>query len=508
MALCQLSAQNINISEGEDFDGEPFIAIDPNDAQHIVVVWMGFDGLSLIRINERVSFDGGTTWSAAYAFPHTAAFHTSADPSMAFDASGKLFLCFIDYNPLGTDGAVYVYTSLDGGLSWSDPVEVLNADADGFETPVDRPWMVVDSSGQNVFITTKPAPWIPAPNRNYFVASTDGGNTFGNWRYVDSTGYSVGDFIAAPMAAPAFSADGTFYAIYPAWKLTETILPKYAVAKTVNAGAHFEYHNLFTFTADDVVFDTLPKLGYHLAADPTDPDHLAFIFYGASFGDPDILLSQTFNAGTTWTAPIRVNDDPAGNKRYQDLAWGDFNASGDLLVSWRDRRTAADTGFIAASSIWGAILRKDSSTFSPNFNISGTDVDFDSVLLGNGNDFMGCELIGDTAYAVWGDTRDGFLNIWFCKKQVNGANGTQITQLAHEKAGSLHCFPNPADAYIQLDVHGSVLIMDASGKIVQKVKDYASGTQIDISILPKGMYFVRVVSGDVIYSGTFEKIKE
>ncbi|MDX1652776.1 MAG: hypothetical protein R3277_09815 [Brumimicrobium sp.] len=37
-----LNAQNLNISTGLVFEGEPFIAINPNNNQHLVVAWMGF----------------------------------------------------------------------------------------------------------------------------------------------------------------------------------------------------------------------------------------------------------------------------------------------------------------------------------------------------------------------------------------------------------------------------------------------------------------------------------
>ncbi len=34
--------QNQNISLGNVFDGEPYITINPNNSQHMVVAWMGY----------------------------------------------------------------------------------------------------------------------------------------------------------------------------------------------------------------------------------------------------------------------------------------------------------------------------------------------------------------------------------------------------------------------------------------------------------------------------------
>lgn len=43
---------------------------------------------------------------------------------------------------------------------------------------------------------------------------TDGAISRTEARFVDDTGFEVGPFIAAPMATPAVSADGTLHIIY------------------------------------------------------------------------------------------------------------------------------------------------------------------------------------------------------------------------------------------------------------------------------------------------------
>ena len=62
--------QDTRISVGEIFDGEPFMTINPSNPQHLVVAWMGFDGLDLVQIKVRISLDGGTTWSTPIDIPH------------------------------------------------------------------------------------------------------------------------------------------------------------------------------------------------------------------------------------------------------------------------------------------------------------------------------------------------------------------------------------------------------------------------------------------------------
>lgn len=496
-----LFSQSTNISEGNIFDGEPFMLVNPQNQQHIIIVWMGFDGFDLIKIKERVSFNGGNTWSEIIEIPHITSGFTSADPSMEFDSDGNVYLCFIDYNPAGTAGAVLVYKSSDGGLTWNAATEVIDAFADGFEIPIDRPWITIDRSGGsndgNIYITTKPAPWIPFPNRNYFISSTNNGVSYNDWRYIDTIGWRIGSFIQAPMATPAVSAVGIFHTIYPAWEFTENILPRFILASSENAGGTFTYREVIESGGDELITDTSAKVGYLLKCNPTDPNHLAFFTILQTAGDADIYLFETFNAGNTWNEQVRVNDDPINTGKMQDLVWANFDLDGDLLVSWRDRRNAADTGFSVSSEIYGVIRWKDSLEFSDNFKISNTLVEFDDVLLGSGNDFMCNAMINDTIYAVWGDTRDGFLNIWFNKISANTLSGTGIQNITSESKELITIYPNPSSNFVTIDCKNmfKLFIYDILGNCLLTMPEIKNDlVYIDISKFPIGIYTVKIIT--------------
>ncbi len=141
--------QNQNLSNGIAFDGEPYLAVNPNNSQHIVVAWMSWINiLNQFKIKTITSFDGGQTWSDAVEHPHTVSTYKSADPSIDFDNTGNVFLCYIDFDGSEppVNGGVYIRKSIDGGLTWNPPVEVINADYDGTKWPIDRPWIVIDKS--------------------------------------------------------------------------------------------------------------------------------------------------------------------------------------------------------------------------------------------------------------------------------------------------------------------------------------------------------------------------
>jgi hypothetical protein len=511
MYVFHAHAQNTNLSDEIDFNGEPFLAINPTNPQHLITAWMGFNGLNLIQIQTRTSFDGGSSWSPVYKFPHLSGYNTSADPSIAFNSDGDVFICFIDYAIDASAGGVYIYKSDDGGLSFLDPVEAINVLDDPDKAPVDRPWMVIDKSGGdtdgNIYITTKPAPWILPPNRNYFVASTDGGLTFSAWKHLDVPGWSIGNFIAAPMATPAVSNDGTFYAVYPSFEITENIYPRFICAKSTDAGETFTHTLVKEGTA--LSNDTILKLGYLLLTDDNDPAHLALLNILTDYGDEDILLNESFDGGVTWSENIRVNDDEPAIGVQQDLVWADFDASGNLLVTWRDRRNAGDAGSSTSYEIYGAVKWKDSLQFSQNFNISDALVAFDDVLKENGNDFMSCVFYADTLYATWGDTRDGNLDIWFAKLDTKTQSGVFITELSEPEKIILSPNPVNMNGYMEFSKYDETgmpcSIYDAAGNLVFNMV-LSPGEKISPVVFTKssGTFYFVVTTQKKVSSGIFE----
>jgi len=491
------NAQNKNLSNSFVFDGEPFLAINPSNSQHLVVAWMGWKLNNIIVIKTRVSFDAGQTWSTINSIPHTISTYQSADPSLAFDNYGNLFLCFIDYTPSPAAGAVYVVKSINGGLNWGTAVEVINANADGSKIPIDRPWMVIDRSGGtndgNIYITSKPAPWIPAPNRSYFIRSIDGGNTFEPWKYIDTTNFLIGNSIAAPMATPTVSANGTFHALYPSYDTTQSIFPQYILASSTDGGSTITHQSAFIITSTTT--DTLPKKGYLLLSNPADVNHLLFTYLGSDNGDLDIFSTESLNAGASWTTPIRVNDDPIANNKMQDLVWADFDNDGDLIVAWRDRRNAADSTYETSSEIMGSIRWKDSTNFSPNFVITDSSITYNNILAENGNDFMCVQLINDTVYAVWGDTRNGYLNIWLQQIDI-ATGGSSIIDLAND-ISLINIYPNPSKNTINIDLgsndlqNSSIQLINVLGEVIINQPTIQQKNTIDLSSYPIGNYLIQ-----------------
>ena len=491
-------AQSINLSAGNFFDGEPFLAINPQNSQNMVVAWMGYTFGQPIRIKSKTTFDGGTTWSATTLLPHMGTSFKSADVSMAFDNAGNVFICYIDYHQSPDSGGVYVLKSTNGGSTWANAVKVIDVADDATKAPLDRPWLSIDKSGGpnngHQYVTTKPAPWIPAPNRAYFMHSTNNGASFLPWRYLDTTNYLIGNFIAAPMAANTVAANGTLHCMYPSYVVSQNLLPGFIDAVSTNGGASFQYHPAIfsSLTAND----TLAKLGYRLISNPANAQHVAFIFCHPFNGDIDVALSESTDGGVNWSAPIRINDDATGNGKMQDLVWADFDTDGDLLITWRDRRNGTGTGYQNPSEIWGAVRWKDSTTFSANFMVSDTLAPYNNAFLSqSGNDFMCAAMCHDTLNAVWGDVLGNKLNIYFTRKALR-SGATTVQKLTEEFSPQVSIAPNPAKDWIVVESKDalSISIFDIAGKRLLNQLLPSQNETIDIKNLPKGILIVHVIT--------------
>ena len=403
------------------FDGEPYLIINPANSQNLVAAWMSLkyaNGQIHIALKTRASFNGGTTWSTAVTLPHFGTAYGSADPSMAWGKNDTLYLSYIDYRQSPDSGGIYVARSANGGLTWDTPSKAFDVYDVANKRPIDRPWLVVDTSrtanAGTLYITSKPAPWIPAPNRNYYKVSINGGHTWSAIANVDGGTHLVGSLIAAPMAAPATTVDGKFIAVYPSYVSTQNIYPAFYLATSTDKGLTFTYTTVYAGTAG--ANDTNYKNGYRIVADPIDANKMIFLTPSALNGDDDVFAFNSTNGGQTWTGPVRINDDAVSNGKGQDMVWGNYNEQGKLAVTWRDRRNSSANGFWSAGhDFYYALSNDNGQTFTTNQKLSSQFISFDSLISENGNDFMSCEYRGDTLYTVWGDTRNGKMNIYFAK---------------------------------------------------------------------------------------------
>jgi len=492
---------NTNLSNGIAFDGEPFIAINPGNSQNLVAAWMGLEysgGQFLIAIKTRASFDGGNSWSTVHSLPHFGTGFGSADPSMVFDKNGLLYACYIDYRQLPDSGGVFVARSSDGGLTWDIPSKAFDMYDVPDKRPIDRPWLVADnsntSSAGTLYITTKPAPWIAPPNRSYYKVSADNGHTWTAIATMDGGDHLVGDLIAAPMASPATTSNGKFCAVYPSYVASQNIFPAFYIASSADKGQTFSYITVLAALSSPL--DTNFKNGYHLMAHPSDSSKMIFLLPNATNGDEDIMALHSNDGGQTWSTMIRVNDDPVGNGKAQDMVWSAYNEQGKIVITWRDRRNSDASGFWNAGyDFYYASSTDNGQTFSANKKLSSQFVTFDTIITANGNDFMSCAYKSDSLYTVWGDTRNSKMNIWFSKTIVS-TNTNSVISLLDGDETPWSIFPNPSNRELTIEVSEKLIgkelsVYDVSGQRIFKSIISGKRTIINTEKFGSGTYFIK-----------------
>lgn len=497
-----MHAQNELVSEGNIFEGEPYLCMDPNNSQHLVAAWMGIQFNNKVTIKSSVSNDGGSTWSIPIWQTHIVSTYSSADVSLGYDATGSVFMCYIDYDNVNfTGGKVLVRKSLDGGISWGNPVEVLSITSCPNQACIDRPWMSIDqTSGQNsgtIYITNVNAnqpTLVTPPYHPYLSVSTDGGQTFHSG-VLDATGFLAGSSIPQPMASPTVTADGRFTALYPSYLTSQSILPRLIRAQSNDQGQTISYDVAYQGQGFGTT-NNLVKSGPLFIAHPNNANQLSYFFLTDIFGETDIAFIETTNNGLSWSSPFRINQDPLGNGVIQDLVWADYASNGDLAVCWRDRRNANGTGYSVSSEIYCTVRTQSTGIWMNDFSVSDQQVNHQAILEDSGNDFMHVILANDTLNVIWGDVRTGSLKIYFTKRGIYDVTN-HTTELP---VSDLRIFPNPVTenivlpaTYLGLDYY----ILSEEGKTVQQGK--IDEVKISFQSLPKGSYHLLIISSEKRY---------
>ncbi|WP_438962136.1 T9SS type A sorting domain-containing protein [Nonlabens sp.] len=506
-------SQNTNLSNGTVFDGEPYVAINPNNASNIVVAWMGWvNAANRFQIKIKASFDAGNSWSNTALIPHVVSTYSSADPAIAFNNAGEVFISYVDFT--GTTppvtGGVYITKSIDGGLSWGNPVNVIDTTYDGNKWPIDRPWIAIDRSTTStqgtIYVTSMNLNRTNAPFNPYVSISTDNGATFST-TYLDAPNWLAGSTNNLPMPSPVVSSTGIFYASYPSYVIAQSPFARLLLASSNDAGATLSHQPVGNII-NPVPLTNFPdaKKAGLLLSNPADANHLAVIGLRTTNGDLDVFLTESFNAGTTWSTPTRVNDDPISNNRMQDLIWGDFDNDGDLIITWRDRRNGSDGTYATDSEIYAAYRPFNATQFQPNFRLSSLLIPYDPILASSGNDFMSVQIENDVVYSVWGDPRNGDLNIWFQKTDPQG-NILSLQEISSQQLADIIVYPNPAGDMLTVkstDIR-EVTLYDMLGRSVYSVTSDLYSNQISINTIGfnNGNYMLRVTTAS---SQRYEKV--
>ncbi|MGE3274904.1 MAG: sialidase family protein [Vicinamibacterales bacterium] len=349
--------------------GEVSVAINPTNPEHVIAVLLQGGAVGGPRITNYAytSQDGGLTWTGVPSGNPDG--RVQGDDAVAFGPDGTAYHTYISFDgirvarPLKAASGIFVQASRDG-LTWAAPVPVVDHvnSVIPFE---DKPWPGVDRVATSPHRGNVYVAWTrfdvygsdsPDDRSHIMVSrSRDGGRTFEPPIEIsDATGDAKDSDGTLEGVVPAVGPDG---ALYIAWAGPQGIL----VDKSTDGG--------YSFGTDVKVADQpegwdLPVEGLErhngmpvTGVDTSNGPHRGSVYVNwidARNGDPDVFVAASGDGGQTWSAPVRVNDDPKG--ATQLFTWMAVDpADGSLNVVFHDRRggSGTKTGVTVARSVDG-----------------------------------------------------------------------------------------------------------------------------------------------------------
>jgi hypothetical protein len=369
--------RNVMISYGSvPGPHEPSICISPANTQHIVA------GSNLD--NCHVSEDGGKTWLTGGL---GSKFGVWGDPCIVADSKGVFYYAHLSH--LGSDDfppsppkldRIVIQRSDDNGFKWSTGSF---CGKNGHKVQ-DKEWLAIDPRTDALYCTWtefdayKTAAFKKDHSRILMSKSTNGGN---NWSFPTQLSQFEGDCKDGDNtpegAVPAIGPNGE---VYVAWSWNEKIW----FDRSFDGGKTWQ-------DTDIIVADQPGGWSYYIpglqrcngmpitVCDRTGGPHNGTIYVNWSdqrngLNDTDVFVAKSTDQGRSWSAPVRVNNDPAG--KHQFMTWMALDpTTGYLYCVFYDRRAHPDAYtdvYLATSRDGGATFentRISDSPFKPSSSV-------------------------------------------------------------------------------------------------------------------------------------------
>lgn len=340
-ALAQEPPRNVQASrDGEtrgasrdvtDFS-EVMLAIDPTDPDHLLGCSKFFYAPARYGFFTGVleSFDGGLTWDQSQP-TGVERYSLTSDPVTAFDHAGNGHFTLLTRRPTGLD-----MLRKPAGGDWGPPVVVDRT------TVTDKQWIAADQDplGASPYAGHLYMSWTAIgredePTRIAVSRSIDGNASWAQPPRFVATGGVQG-------SVPAVAPDGTVHVVYGRNVFGGGVAGALEVVtsrdggETFGSAVHVANTVAVPFQLPNAVFRTPGSMPGFAVSPATGALFVAWADY--RHGDADVFLATSDDGGTSWRAPVRLNDDAVGNGVDQFQPQVAVAPTGRVAVSWFDRR--------------------------------------------------------------------------------------------------------------------------------------------------------------------------
>jgi hypothetical protein len=336
---------------------ETFIASNPQNPLYFI---SGSNAVS-----RAFSSNGGQTWTLTSP-------PGIGDPAGVYDDAGNAYFAQLS---TGTcpDPAV-VSRSSDGGATWGPQIQALS-DASPSDHFMDKEWLAADTAVSSPFhgriYVTANSYYAPGCNLNAYINdremiafSTNQGTTWSAPVALSDASHDQDQF-----TDPVVASDGTLYVSYQYQNCTYNCTTSFPmiqlITKSTDGGVSFSPS--ITVTGQPIsptgafvggyqyLYASSTTSGFRhndqeiIGVSPTNPNVVyslwtdgrwdtSFVYQSVTGQHADIAFSRSTDGGSTWSAPIKVNDTANGDGTDQFFPWMAVGSDGTIHASWMDRR--------------------------------------------------------------------------------------------------------------------------------------------------------------------------
>ncbi|MCC7159626.1 MAG: T9SS type A sorting domain-containing protein [Ignavibacteria bacterium] len=481
---------------------EPSISIHPSNPQILFASAYTISGGTRSE-GIYVTTNGGLNWTGTDVCNGTPTQNHGGDPGPIIDKNGIFILTHLG----GIQTGMFSNFSTDNGTNWSPNKQILIGDVDKGSPGTDA----VNSSayyGRTYLVWT----YFVPPYRIVLSYTTNSGADWSPIINVNNGTGSNRSYGPSVIVSPNGTVYSTWASTIPSSPFTEVFI---GFSKSTNGGVNWTA-NETAIPCNGIRTTGLAPWTIRANSFPTiDVDRTGGPRHGWIYiavcdkniapagSDPDIVLHRSTDEGNSWSAGVRVNNDPINNGRNQFFPALRVDENGGVNIIYYDNRNSIDSVdvYLSRSDNGGASFsdyRVTDTRFKP-ISVSGAGG-------GNMGDNLGITSGNGNLYPVWMSNVSGIFQTWSAIIDYTTIGIQQIGNELPKEYSLKQNYPNPFNPETKIEfsipqsAHTVIRVFDITGKLISTLseQDLPAGTfsvtwnAVD---MPSGVYLYMLESG-------------